>query len=119
MRSMWPVLHEAGYAHTIEVWLDERLVGGLYGVALGQVFFGESMFSRTSDASKVAFAHLVRQLEAWDFGLIDCQVYSPHLASLGAEEIPRPVFIKHLDEMCETEQPRAWVFDPRLVNTTW
>lgn len=112
-------LHETGFAHSVECWLDEQLVGGLYGVSLGRVFFGESMFSRTADASKVAFAHLVRQLRAWDFGVIDCQVYSSHLASLGAEEIPRSVFIKHLEIMCEPERQHRWVFDSRLKETPW
>lgn len=89
-------LHEQGVAHSIEVWQDDELVGGLYGLALGRVFFGESMFSRADNASKVGFAHLVAQLKAWQFRLIDCQVSSGHLFSLGAEEIPREVFEKIL-----------------------
>ena len=85
-------LHRLGYAHSIEVWKEGQLVGGLYGLALGRVFFGESMFSRADNASKVAFAHLARQLVQWGFGLIDCQVANPHLSSLGAQEIAREDF---------------------------
>ena len=92
MHAAYVQLHELGYAHSIETWQDERLVGGLYGVSLGSVFFGESMFSLEPDASKVAMAHLVTKLRAQHVRLIDCQVYSPHLASLGAEEIPRTQF---------------------------
>jgi leucyl/phenylalanyl-tRNA--protein transferase len=80
-------LHELGYAHSVECWRGDELQGGLYGVALGSVFFGESMFSLAPNSSKVALATLVRQLRFWDFALIDCQVASKHLRSLGAEEI--------------------------------
>jgi leucyl/phenylalanyl-tRNA--protein transferase len=86
-------LHEAGYAHSVEYWQDDKLVGGLYGIAIGKVFFGESMFSHVSDASKIAFVFLSRQLEQWGFKLIDCQVYTPHLESLGASMIPRKQFL--------------------------
>lgn len=92
MVDAYCTLHQMGYAHSVEAWQGNRLVGGLYGVALGRVFFGESMFMRVSDASKVAFAHLVRQLQRWDFELIDCQVYTGHLASLGATPLPRSDF---------------------------
>ena len=85
-------LYALGYAHSVEAWQGEQLVGGLYGVALGRIFFGESMFARVSDASKVAFVHLVRQLRRWGFVLIDCQVYTGHLASLGAVPMPRAEF---------------------------
>lgn len=85
-------LHQRGLAHSVEVWRDKELIGGLYGIALGRVFFGESMFSRADNASKVGFAHLVRQLRVWDFQLIDCQVGNDHLFSLGAIEIPRDEF---------------------------
>lgn len=87
-------LHHQGLAHSAEAWRNGRLVGGLYGVALGTAFFGESMFSTVDDASKAAFATLVLQLQAWRFALIDCQVYSRHLASLGAREWPREAFLK-------------------------
>ena len=93
MISAYCALHDMGIAHSIETWMEGELVGGLYGVSLGGAFFGESMFSLATDASKVALAHLVRQLEAWNFSLIDCQVASAHLFSLGAEEIPRSRFL--------------------------
>lgn len=92
MRRAYLALHRQGIAHSVEVWEGEALVGGLYGLALGRVFFGESMFSRVSNASKVGFVHLVRQLEAWGFRLIDCQVASAHLFTLGAEELSREAF---------------------------
>jgi len=93
-------LHALGHAHCAEAWADGELVGGLYGVAIGRVFFGESMFSRVTDASKVAFVHLVRQLQAWGFVLIDCQVDSAHLRSLGAQTLPRPDFTAYLARYC-------------------
>ena len=89
-------LHRSGVAHSAEIWQRGRLVGGLYGLALGGVFFGESMFSRVADSSKAALALLIERLLRWDFRLIDCQVRSTHLLSLGAEEIPRTEFIKRL-----------------------
>lgn len=89
-------LHRRGIAHSIEVWQGDQLLGGLYGLALGQVFFGESMFSRVSNASKVAFVSLVQQLSEWGYQMIDCQVSSEHLTSLGAQEISRPHFQKLL-----------------------
>ena len=99
-------LHEAGYAHSVEVWHDEALVGGLYGIAIGPVFFGESMFSRTSNASKVAFIHLVTGLRHAGFHMIDCQVYTQHLASLGATEISREAFEQRLP--AAGAQPLPW-----------
>ncbi len=92
----YTALHRRGFAHSVEVWQENQLVGGLYGMALGRVFFGESMFSRADNASKFGFAHLVRQLRQWDFQLIDCQVANDHLFSLGAVEIPREEFQKIL-----------------------
>ncbi|MCK5505951.1 MAG: leucyl/phenylalanyl-tRNA--protein transferase [Thermodesulfovibrionia bacterium] len=89
-------LHNAGYAHSVESWFEGKLVGGLYGVALGSAFFGESMFTIKSNASKVAFTTLVQQLIKWDFRLIDCQLRTKHLLSLGAREIPRSEFLKIL-----------------------
>ncbi len=89
-------LHREGYAHSVESWQDGKLVGGLYGVALGRAFFGESMFARVSDASKVAFVHLTRLLESRKFSLIDCQVTTSHLESFGAREVPRLEFLKML-----------------------
>lgn len=101
MKAAYGALHRIGFAHSVECWQGEELVGGLYGVSMGKVFFGESMFSRRTDASKVGFAHLVRQLIDWEFALIDCQVYSTHLASLGAIDIPREQFLTLLDEHCD------------------
>jgi len=92
-------LHQSGQAHSVETWVGGRLVGGLYGVSIGRMFYGESMFSLVSNASKIALAHLARQLERWQFGMIDCQMNTPHLASLGAREIPRDEFIARLKEL--------------------
>lgn len=92
-------LHRMGHAHSVETWIDGKLSGGLYGVALGHAFFGESMFSRTTDASKIAFVHLVKQLARWRFGIIDCQMKTAHLASLGAREIPRTQFTRTVEEL--------------------
>jgi leucyl/phenylalanyl-tRNA---protein transferase len=92
-------LHRAGHAHSIETWIGGQLAGGLYGVALGRVFYGESMFTRVPDASKIALAHLVRQLERWQCGLIDCQMATAHLARFGAREIPRAEFMRRLAKL--------------------
>jgi leucyl/phenylalanyl-tRNA--protein transferase len=91
-------LHDLGYAHSVESWRDGALVGGLYGVALGNVFFGESMFARATDASKVALVKLVERLKGADYQLIDCQQATPHLASMGAREIPRKAFAQLVQE---------------------
>ncbi len=93
-------LHELGIAQSIEVWHENELVGGLYGLALGRVFFGESMFHRMTDASKIGFVTWVEYLQSQDYQLIDCQVYSEHLVSLGAEEIPRKEFLALLKRFC-------------------
>jgi len=92
MIAAYTQLHRLGQAHSVEVWQDGALVGGLYGVALGRIFFGESMFSRTDNASKVALVHLSQRLAAWGFVAIDCQVLSDHLVTLGAREVPRDRF---------------------------
>lgn len=97
-------LHKLGYAHSIECWLDEKLVGGLYGLALGKVFFGESMFSRETDASKVALVHLSQELAKTEFRLIDCQVHSHHLQTLGAKPVQRELFIQVLDNFCNDDK---------------
>ncbi len=89
-------LHKRGEAHSVEVWEGEELVGGLYGVSVGSVFCGESMFAIAPDASKVGFVTLVQKLEAWGFKLVDCQIYTDHLARFGAKEVPRRVFIEQL-----------------------
>ena len=93
-------LHEQGLAHSVEVWRGGELVGGLYGVAIGRAFFGESMFSRATDASKVALVRLCTQLMEWGFGLIDCQMRTDHLMSLGAVEVSRSDFLARLDHYC-------------------
>lgn len=89
-------LHELGFAHSVEAYVEERLVGGIYGLALGRAFFGESMFAKQSDASKVAFVTLVRQLAAWGFDFLDCQVHSEHTERFGAREIPREEYLEAL-----------------------
>lgn len=89
-------LHDAGIAHSVEVWQQDQLVGGLYGVSLGAAFFGESMFAKATNASKVGFVSLVRQLEAWRFHFVDCQLYTPHLERFGANTWPREAFIEAL-----------------------
>lgn len=96
MKKAYCTLHEKGHAHSYEVWEEDQLVGGLYGIDLGHVFCGESMFSLTSNASKFAFIKMVEELRQKDYRLIDCQVYTKHLASLGAEEISRKEFLKVL-----------------------
>ena len=96
MLTAYEALHQAGHAMSVEVWQDDALVGGLYGVDLGDVFCGESMFSKVSNASKVGFAHLVERLKEKQYHIIDCQVYTAHLASLGAEEISREEFLRYL-----------------------
>jgi len=109
-------LHRLGYAHSVETWIDAELAGGLYGVAIGRVFYGESMFSRRTDASKIALAHLVAQLMRWEFELIDCQMHTAHLASLGARPIPRAEFAARL-ERATTAAGRTgvWRFDADLI----
>lgn len=92
MQAAYCRMHELGHAHSVEAWDGDRLVGGLYGMALGRVFFGESMFCRSTDASKVALAHLARYLQQQDFAVIDCQMTTAHLLSLGAREVPRAQF---------------------------
>jgi leucyl/phenylalanyl-tRNA---protein transferase len=101
MRAAYRRLHELGYAHSVEVFMDDELVGGLYGIALGRAFFGESMFSRGRDASKIALAHLCRYLTEREFGIIDCQMQTAHLTSLGAGAIPRRAFVAELDRLVE------------------
>lgn len=96
-------LHESGHAHSIETWIDGELAGGLYGVALGRMFYGESMFTRHTDASKIAFVHLVQKLQQWEFGMIDCQMFTPHLSSFGAQLIPRQQFAAKLKELISQE----------------
>ena len=106
-------LHRLGYAHCAESWLDGELVGGLYGVSLGGIFFGESMFHRVADASKVAFVLLVRQLVKWGFGLVDCQLETAHLARFGAVDMPRRRFLHELRGLLDRpNRAGPWRFDP-------
>jgi leucyl/phenylalanyl-tRNA---protein transferase len=109
MRLAYQRLHAMGHAHSFETWRDGQLVGGLYGVALGRVFFGESMFSLERDASKVALARLCSELEARDFRLIDCQIATPHLLSLGAQLMPRAEFTQLLATHASVpDSPEPW-----------
>ncbi len=112
MRQAYLRLHELGWAHSVETWVPgengDELVGGLYGLAIGRMFYGESMFSLRTDASKIAIAHLAGFLESRGFGMIDCQMKTAHLASLGAREIPRKEFIGRLNELVADAQPGRW-----------
>lgn len=100
MIDAYTQLHQQGIAHSVECWHEGQLIGGLYGIAIGQVFFGESMFSIMANSSKIALVALCQQLQRWGFPLIDCQIYSEHLASMGAREIVRKDFIGYLDNYC-------------------
>ena len=116
MRAAYLGLHRAGHAHSFETWQDGELVGGLYGVAVGRMFFGESMFSRATDASKVALVALVEELKARAFPLIDCQMHTPLLASLGGREIPRRAFLRALTPLVNyPEDAGRW--RPRTQST--
>jgi len=108
MLAAYVQLHALGIAHSVEVWADGQLAGGIYGLALGRMFFGESMFSKFEDASKIAMVALCRQLERWDFSLLDCQVSNPHLVSMGAVEIPRVEFDQYLEH---TNEAGHWGVD--------
>ncbi|SEP78523.1 leucyl/phenylalanyl-tRNA--protein transferase [Solimonas aquatica] len=112
MRRAYIDLFNQGYAHSLEVWREGELIGGLYGVVLGRVFFGESMFSRATDASKIALYWLCEQLRQWGFELIDCQISSAHLLSLGAQELSRERFLQRLSQAV-TQRPDTgrWQFD--------
>lgn len=111
-------LHRLGHAHSVETWINGELAGGLYGIALGRAFYGESMFARAADASKIAFAHLVHQLQRRQFGIIDCQMNTAHLARFGAREIPRREFSQHLAELVNyPHTDDVWHFDDEPI--TW
>jgi leucyl/phenylalanyl-tRNA--protein transferase len=115
MKHAYVRLHELGFAHSAEAWQGDTLVGGLYGVSLGSAFFGESMFAHADDASKIAFVTLIRQLEAWNIDLIDCQVYTEHLARFGAEDWPRHDFLAALhDALRQPTRRGPWHLDPDL-----
>lgn len=112
MADAYKELHQLGYAHSVECWHEQKLVGGLYGLSIGHAFFGESMFSRKSDASKVALVHLVQQLKQWGFDFIDAQVSSEHMESLGAKNITRRQFINELQQTLKlSSRIGRWNFD--------
>ncbi len=109
----YQLLHESGHAHSVECWYKETLVGGLYGIVIGKIFFGESMFSHMTDTSKICFAHLVYLLKTQEYTLIDCQVYSKHLEHLGARAIPRDEFSDILSRDCES------LYDEARHESSW
>jgi len=112
MKEAYTELHHMGFAHSVEVWREADLVGGLYGVSIGAAYFGESMFARASDASKVGFVALMEQLDRWRITLTDCQVYTPHLARFGAATWPRERYLQALEEAVAKPTRRGpWRFD--------
>ncbi len=112
MIAAYVELYRRGYAHSLEIWRHGRLIGGIYGLALGRIFFGESMFSRASNGSKLALVCLAQQLHAWGYRLLDCQVGSAHLQSMGAIEIPRNEFLDMLQADAKlANPPRQWRLD--------
>ena len=108
MQTAYRQLHQRGIAHSVEVWEAGELVGGLYGLAMGRLFFGESMFSHASNASKAGFVHLVKQLQAWGFALIDCQMPTQHLHNFGARQIPRAEFAVQLQLYLDQPSTADW-----------
>jgi len=116
MMRAYTRMAELGHAHSVEAWADGELAGGLYGVAVGRIFYGESMFTRRSNASKVAVSWLARQLDRWQFELIDCQMSTEHLASLGAREVPRADFLRRLERAIALPPvPLPWVIEDDLM----
>lgn len=115
MKAAYCQLHQQGYAHSVECWQEGALVGGLYGIALGRVFFGESMFSQATDASKVALASLCYHLDQCGYQLIDCQVHSDHLERLGAQEIDRTLFLDYLSQEAHEGTQSAWITPSNFV----
>ncbi len=113
MKAAYSALHEQGYAHSIEVWMDGALAAGIYGVSLGRMFFGESMFSRRADGSKIALAYLTAQLGRWGFPMIDCQLETDHLLSLGARAMPRRQFVAEVGRLVCESAP-TWRLDADL-----
>jgi leucyl/phenylalanyl-tRNA---protein transferase len=112
MRLAYIRLHELGYAHSVEAWEGDELVGGLYGVAVGRLYAGESMFARRPDASKIAFVHLGRQLKRWGYPLIDCQVHTMHLERFGAREVPRAEYLARCADLAnQPGRPGQWTFE--------
>lgn len=115
MQNAYLQLHRQGVAHSVEVWQQDSLVGGLYGLAIGRTFFGESMFSRVDNASKIGFVTLVNQLRQWGYGFIDCQIYSGHLTTLGAKMVPRRTFITLLNQHIDQPQLHRWALSQASV----
>ena len=117
MKQAYIRLHQSGHAHSVECWHNQELIGGLYGIAIGKVFFGESMFARKTDVSKIAFVYLTYHLQNWGYQLIDCQVYSKHLSSLGAINISRDDFIKQIRQLCSIKVNHQWRCDTAVLDT--
>lgn len=116
IRGAYIALHQLGYAHSIETWIDGVLAGGLYGVAIGRVFYGESMFARARDASKIALIHLCRHVQAEGFGMIDCQMHTEHLESMGARPVRRDEFRRRLKTLIDCSMPIGrWSYSHRNV----
>ncbi len=116
MREAYSALHYHGYAHSLEVWENEELVGGIYGVNVGAAFCGESMFSRRSNTSKLALWTLLQQLQRWQFSLFDCQLWNDHLASLGAYEVSRDHYLQQLQRAQQSHVTANWQLDDDLVH---
>ena len=116
MKNAYTLLHQQGSAHSVECYRDNCLVGGLYGVSIGQLFFGESMFHTATDASKIAFVYLCRLMQAQNCPLIDCQIENPHLVSLGSETIPRQEFKWYLERYCEGTSGINWLNLPSILS---
>tara|TARA_B100000427_G_scaffold170437_1_gene141698 strand:- start:108 stop:485 length:378 start_codon:yes stop_codon:yes gene_type:complete len=116
MVTAYTDLYHSGLAHSVEVWSSRKLVGGLYGVSLGKIFFGESMFSEVDNASKIALLYLTVHLREWGYKLIDCQVDSDHLESLGATKISRSQFLDILEKFITKEEKEGnWYVEDRLI----
>lgn len=118
MQQAYCELHRLGWAHSVETWIDGELAGGLYGLAIGRVFFGESMFTRVSDASKIAFAHLARDLERCGFTVIDCQMVTAHLSSLGGRTLARDDFAARVADAVQGASPARWAAG-RMADINW
>src|SRR5690349_8380332 len=117
MRRAYSHMHVANLAHSVEVWMDGELAGGVYGVAIGRMFFGESMFARRTDASKIGIVVLAAQLDRWAFPMIDCQLETSHLMSLGAEHLSRRTFVAEITRLVKEPAP-SWLLDEDLAGST-
>jgi leucyl/phenylalanyl-tRNA--protein transferase len=117
MQAAYIDLHRANLAHSVEVWMEGELAGGIYGVGLGRMFFGESMFSRQTDGSKIALAYLTAQMRRWSMPILDCQTVSTHLVTLGARPVPRREFLPMVARLCRKPGPLVWRLDEDLFPT--